>query len=292
MKNEITPRCTCGTTGRIHAVSCCNERANEFLVEPVGAYRESRRGFLGRMLAGGLTVAALPLLASEADADIFTPSVSDQKKMGDQAAQDVLKKYREVTDSRASHFNQVGQRLVNALPTSDRNTWDYRFHVIDSKEINAFAVPGGNMFMFTGLMDKIKSDDELAAVTGHEMTHVRKQHWAKAYANQQKRELGIGVLLGLTKAGRSAQQIAGLGDQLYGLKFSRSEEDQADAGGLQDMVDAGYDPHGMLDLFHTLQTASGSRGEPPSFLSDHPLTTDRIKKTQQRIDTLYSNRRR
>ena len=290
MKTHANHECTCNNSSASHALFHCGKRADEFLAEPTAIYTESRRGFLGRVFVGGLTVATLPLLAAEAEADMFTPSVADQKKLGEQSAQKILQKYREVTDSRASHFNQIGARLVNALPTADRNTWDYKFHVIESKEINAFAVPGGNMFMFTGLMDRIKTDDELAAVTGHEMTHVRKQHWAKAYAGQQKREMGLAVLLGLTKAGRSLQQLAGVGEQLYTLKFSRGEEDQADAGGLQDMVDAGYNPQGMLDLFHTLQTASGSQGSPPAFLSDHPLTTDRIKRTQQRIDALHGRR--
>ena len=290
MNTEHNHECICNTDPASKALCRCGGQAAEFLAKPVAIYTESRRGFLGRVLAGGLTAAALPLLASEADADMFTPSVADQKKLGEQSAQQILQKYREVTDSRAGHFNQIGARLVNALPAGDRNIWDYKFHVIESKSINAFAVPGGNMFMFTGLMDKIRSDDELAAVTGHEMTHVRKQHWAKAYAGQQKREMGLAVLLGLTKASRGLQQLAGVGEQLYTLKFSRGEEDQADAGGLQDMVDAGYDPQGMLDLFHTLQTSSGGGGQPPAFLSDHPLTTDRIKRTQQRINALHGRR--
>jgi predicted Zn-dependent protease len=290
MKTDSIEPCSCNTTHPSGAVSRCGRRAEEFLTEPTAIYKQSRRDFLGRLFVGGLTVATVPLLATEADADMFMPSAADQKKLGEQAAQQIFQKYHEVRDSRAAHFDQVGARLVRALPASDRNAWDYRFHVIDSKEVNAFALPGGHMFMFTGLMDRVKSDDELAAVTGHELTHVRKQHWAKQYASQQKRELGIAVVLGLTKAGRAAQALAGAGEQLYTLKFSRGDEDQADAGGLQDMVDAGYDPHGMLDLFHTLQTASGGRGEPPAFLSDHPLTNDRIKRTQQRIDAL--NRRR
>jgi len=284
------PSCTCGAQGKVHTAGCGCERAQEFLAAPTAAYCASRRAFLRALLVGGLSIATLPLLDAEAEADIFTPSVSDQKRLGAQAAQQVLQKYHVVQDSRARHFEQVGNRLVNALSRKDRGPWDYRFRVIDSKEINAFALPGGNMFMFTGLLDRIHSDDELAAVTGHEMTHVRKQHWAKSVAAQTKRELGLEVLLDLTHASGGWRQLAGIGDTLLTLKYSRSEEDEADAGGLQNMVAAGYDPHGMLDLFHTLQTAANGQGEPPAFLSDHPLTSDRIRRTQERIDRLSAGR--
>ncbi len=203
----------------------------------------------------------------------------------------MLKQYPEVHDARARHFNQLGQRLVGALSPSDRNTWDFRFHVLDSKEVNAFALPGGNMFMFTGLYKLLTTDDALAGVTGHEMTHVRKQHWAQAYAKQQEREAGIGLLLGLFHAGQMAQTVAGLADSAIGLKFSRGEEDQADQGGLENMVAAGYNPQGMIELFQTLEKVSGNGGSlGGDFLSNHPLTSDRIKHTEQRIAALKSDR--
>jgi predicted Zn-dependent protease len=269
-----------------HDCGCGCRHVEAFLAEPSAAYIESRRHFLRRIMVGGLTIATLPLLGPEAEADIFKPSVADQKKMGAQAAAQVMQKYRVVNDDRARRFDRVGKRLVDALSSKDRGTWDYRFRVIESKEINAFALPGGNMFMFTGLMDRIGSDDELAAVTGHEMTHVRKEHWANAVANQQKRELGLAVILGLSHANSAWQSLAGLGDTLFTLKYSRSEEDQADAGGLENMVAAGFDPHGMLDLFRTLQNATKGQGQPPEFLSDHPLTGERIKHTEERIARL------
>src|SRR5207248_2223102 len=161
------------------------------------------------------------------------------KRLGDQAAQQILQKYHELHDERARKFQRIGDRLVDGLSSQDRGAWDYRFHVIESKEINAFALPGGNMFMFTGLMERVHSDDELAAVTAHEMTHVRKQHWARAAASQAKRELGIQALLGLAHAGKGWREVASIGDTLLTLRYSRSEEDEADAGGLQNMVAAG-----------------------------------------------------
>lgn len=271
-----------------HPQGCCCgcQRAEEFLAQPVAAYSVSRRAFLQRALVGSLAVSALPLLESEAAADMFMPSVADQKKLGNQAAAQILQKYRVVKGERGSHFSNIGQKLVNALSSKERGPWDYTFRVIDSKEINAFALPGGNMFMFTGLLDRLKTDDEIAAVTGHEMTHVRKEHWAHAYAAQQKRELAGGLLLNLFHAGGIVRALAGGIESLWTLRYSRDEEDQADAGGLQNMVAAGYDPHGMLDLFQVLQNATKGGGGGPEFLSDHPLTSERIKRTQDRIAKL------
>ena len=256
---------------------------------------ESRRQFLRHAALAGVGLAAAPLLLTPQEAyagGLFAaPSPEDQKKVGDQAAQQVLQKYPEVFDARAKHFNSIGQRLVRALPTQDRKTWDFKFHVLDSKEVNAFALPGGNMFMFTGLYQLLSTDDALAGVTGHEMTHVRKQHWANASAKQQERQAGLGLLLGLFHAGRAAQTIAGLADSAIGLKFSRGEEDQADEGGLNNMVAAGYNPQGMIQLFQALEKVSGNGGGlGGDFLSDHPLTSDRIKHTQERITALQSAR--
>src|SRR5262249_33858242 len=245
----------------------------------------TRRAFCWGAMRAGLIVAAAPILAREADADAFTPSVQDQLKLGRQAEAEVLRKYRVVNDERARGLESLGRRLEGALSSTERGPWDYRFHVIDSKEVNAFALPGGPIFMFTGLYDRIHTEDELASVTGHEMTHIRKQHWAHQVATQSKRELGLSVLLGLTHAGGAWRQVAGLTDTLLTLRYSRKEEDQADEGGLQDMVAAGYNPKGMLDLFQTLQEAGGGGGT-PGFLSDHPLTKDRIRHTEDRIQQL------
>ena len=257
-------------------------------------YNASRRLFLRRAAWAGAGLAAAPLLipsAAEAGGLFAAPSPDDQKKVGDQAAQQVLKQYPEVHDARARHFDQIGQRLVAALPASDRKTWDFRFHVLDSKEVNAFALPGGNMFMFTGLYKILSTDDALAAVTGHEMTHVRLQHWAKAQAKAQERSAGIGLLLGIFHAGQAVQTIAGLADSAIGLRFSRTEEDQADQGGLANMVAAGYNPQGMIQLFEALEKVSGNGGGlGGAFLSDHPLTSDRIVHTQQRIAALKSQK--
>jgi predicted Zn-dependent protease len=256
---------------------------------------ESRRRFLRNMGLASIGMMAAPLLLTpraEAGGLFPPPSPKEQQKVGDQAAQEILQKYKEVHDGRARHFDQLGQRLVSALSLDDRRTWDFRFHVLDSKEVNAFALPGGNMFMYTGLYEKLTTDDALAAVTGHEMTHVRKQHWAKAYAKQQQRETLLALGLTIFHASDATQSLAGLADGVLTLKYSRGEEAQADAGGLQNMVDADYNPEGMIQLFETLQQVSGNGGSVGGdFLSDHPLTSDRIKAAQKQIDQLDKDHR-
>jgi beta-barrel assembly-enhancing protease len=220
-------------------------------------------------------------------ADMFTPSAADQIKLGDQAARQIEAQYPVVHDNRAAHLEAVGNKLVNALG-KDRGPWTWSFKLVQSKEINAFALPGGHVYFFTGLYDKIHDDNALAAVLGHEMTHVTKQHWAHQVAAQQKRQLGLLVLLGLAHANSNWQTVAGIGDQLLNLKYSRGDEEAADQGGLQLMTKAGYAPCGMIKLFHILQQSSGGGG--PEFLSDHPLTSHRISAAESTIHRMgYSN---
>jgi len=251
----------------------------------------SRRGFLTRAALSGVGLIAatsVPLLVTEQQAlawGLFSaPSPDQQKQVGRQAAQQILQKYREVRDSRSRAFQDMGERLVHALSPQDQRTWDYNFHVIESKEVNAFALPGGPMFMYTGLYDHLDTMDALAAVTGHEMTHVRKQHWAKAYAKQQQRDLAIGIGLAIFHAGRAAQTIAQLADSAIGLKFSRGEETEADRGGFDNMMAAGYNPGGMIQLFQELEKLSGNGTSlGGDFLSDHPATSARINNVKQWI---------
>jgi len=245
-----------------------------------------RSRWLLSLWLAGLALFLAP--AGPARADMFTPSVQDQIKLGNQAAADVMRKYRVLNDNRSRRVEDAGQRLLDTLSPKERGPWEYRFHLIDSKEINAFALPGGNVFMFTGLYDRMRSEDELAGVMGHELTHVREQHWAHMAGAQAKRQAGLAVVLGLAHAGGAWQSLAGITDTLLSLRYSRKDEDQADELGLRNMIAAGYNPQGMLDLFHTLEEAAGSSGGTPAFLADHPLTKTRIQHTQERINRLPS----
>lgn len=236
-----------------------------------------------RLTAALAAAAAAALAPQPARArNPLMPSVQDQKRLGAEAARDVEKQYKLVGGAKQARVEKVGKRLVAALNKKDRATWDYRFRVLNSKELNAFALPGGNMYIFTGLLDRLKNDNELAAVMAHELVHVRKEHWAHMAAASQTRGLGLALILGAAGADKEWYNVAGIANSLVNLRYSRKDEDEADADGLSNMIAAGYNPKGMLQLFQVLQSAEKSGGA-PAFLRDHPLTSDRIRKTRERI---------
>ena len=247
-------------------------------------HNTSRRRFLRDAALAGVGLAAAPLLltpqAAHAGGLFGAPSPADQKKVGDQAAQQILQQYHEVFDARAQHFNSIGQRLVRALPARTGTPGTLSSTCWTPKRSTPSPCRAATCSCSPDCTRSLSTDDALAGVTGHEMTHVRKQHWAQAQAKQQERDTLLAIGLSLFHAGQAAQTIAGLADSAIGLKFSRGEEDQADQGGLENMVAAGYNPQGMIQLFQALEKVSGNGGGlGGAFLSDHPLTSDRINHT-------------
>jgi predicted Zn-dependent protease len=245
----------------------------------------TRRAFVRWALFIAALPAAVGLSGCSSTKKMFKPSVEQQKQVGDQAAKEVTQQYKVVSGPDADRVRRVGERLVSKLPADIRQTWSFDFNVVDSKDVNAFALPGGHTYVFTGLLSRMKTDDEIAAVLGHEMAHVYEQHWAEQVAADQERSAGLSVLLGALNADKGWYTAAGVLNTVVNLRYSRKDEDEADADGLQNMYNAGFDPNGMLQLFQTLQQASGSGGT-PAFLSDHPLTSERIKRTEERIAKL------
>jgi predicted Zn-dependent protease len=232
-----------------------------------------RRAFLLPALA-----ATAMILPASASAQFKKPSADQQIKLGQDAARDLRKKEKVLpaTDPRVKTLRRVAQRLLNVLPKDD--PWEYSFDVIDSKEVNAFALPGGPVFFYTGLFDRLKTEDELAGVLAHELTHVRRQHWASRVAEQQKRNLLLTGLLILGRANSATAGVASLGNDLYTMQFSRGDENDADVRGFDTMVLAGYNPQGMADVFRMLGSLGGKQ---PEFLSDHPSDGNRVKKIEE-----------
>ena len=221
------------------------------------------------------------ILPASAPAQLFgigkKPSATTQIKLGREAAQDLRKKEKVLpaSDPRVRALRRVGQRLLSQI--DDDEPWEYTFDVIDSKEVNAFALPGGAVFFYTGLFDRLKTEDELAGVLAHELTHVRREHWARRVAEQQKRN-GL-LTIGLIALGANNNVAGGvsLANSLYTMQFSRGDENDADIRGFKLMTQASYNPQGMADVFRMLGSLGGGT---PEFLSDHPSDGNRVNRIE------------
>jgi predicted Zn-dependent protease len=213
------------------------------------------------------------------------PSVRQQIKLGQEVAADIRnhEKILPVQDPRVAALRTVAGRILGSI--HDNESWAFTFDVIDSPVVNAFSLPGGPTFFYTGLLDKLKTEDELAGVLAHELTHVRLQHWAIQFAASQRRDLLINLGLIFSKSNYEISHLAGMADDLaFNLPFSRSQEAAADAGGEKLVVQAGYNPNGMISVFQMFSKVLGGTDE-PTFLSDHPSDRTRIDRLSKLIAT-------
>ncbi len=172
--------------------------------------------------------------------------------------------------------------------------WRWEVHLIGSQQINAFCMPGGTIAFFTGILEQLQlTDDEVAMIMGHEMAHALREHARERIAKTQATGIGLSLgaqLLGLGELGNAA---ANLGTQLLTLKFSRSDESEADLVGLELAARAGYDPRAAVSLWRKMGEATGKNGV--AFLSTHPSGPERIRELQRnvpRVQALYEQARR
>ena len=231
---------------------------------------------------------ALLLAASVASAQtkIVAPpnkyKPSDDVKLGQEAAQQAMKELPMLNDASVDEYvNGIGQRLVAAIPPEFQHPeFHYTFRVVNQKEINAFALPGGPMFLNRGMIEAAHNEGEVAGVMAHEMSHVMLRHGTAQATKAQKYEIGavagqiLGAIVGGT-AGSIIAQGSNLGISTYFMKFSREYETQADINGAHVMARAGYDPRHMAEMFKTIEGQGGSSG--PQFLSDHPNPGNRYQ---------------
>ncbi|MCC7309568.1 MAG: M48 family metalloprotease [Acidobacteria bacterium] len=208
--------------------------------------------------------------------------VQEDVKLGNQAAQQVEKQFPILNDSQAeAYVSRVGERLVAAIPQQFRQpAFDYSFKVVNASDINAFALPGGPMFVNRGMIEAAQNEGEMAGVMAHEIAHVALRH-ATAQATKQgswQNQLGtIGLILGgAVLAGETGAQLGALGAAAWQTKYSREYETQADILGARIMADAGYDPRDLANMFRTIEKQGGSRG--PEWLSSHPDPGNRYEK--------------
>jgi len=154
--------------------------------------------------------------------------------------------------------------------------WQWEVNLINSPQVNAFCMPGGKIAFYWGILAKLQlTDDEVAMVMGHEMTHALREHGRSQIGKQVATQGTIALLAGLFGWGNASRTAANVGGRLLSLKYSRDDETEADLIGLELAARAGYDPRSALSLWRKMETAS--RGAPPAFLSDHPSNPDRLR---------------
>jgi Zn-dependent protease with chaperone function len=224
----------------------------------------------------------------------YTPQ--QDVELGREAAAEVRKQYPVVDNERiARYLGTVGDRLLEAAPPElDEPVFEYSFTPVNLKEINAFALPGGPMFINRGLVDAAASEAELAGVMAHELAHVLLRHGTANASKAQNPWLQLGQIAGAiggaVVGGAKGEAIAqgsqfGLGTLL--LKYSREYEKQADLLGVQIMARAGYDPRALGQMFETIERASkSSGGSGPQWMSSHPNPGNRTQYINQEADAL------
>jgi len=249
-----------------------------------------------RTRAASLLLAVI-FSATQLLASVSTPQLPDpgdtgvskekQEQIGRQAAGEVYRKMPVLPDSSSEtqYVRQLGRKLMAVIPPE--YNWPYEFHVIPQKEINAFALPGGEVFVNLGSILAADNEAELAGVMAHEMSHVYMQHSIKQMRKTQTTRAitGIfGAVLGSMggAAGALGQMGAGVAGGVITMKYSRADEAQADAVGAIIMYKANYDPRYLARFFQKL---AGMAGNQPQFLSDHPNPGNRTQAIEEEVRT-------
>jgi hypothetical protein len=230
------------------------------------------------------TWAATPTASPELpDPGSVSITKEQQEQLGLQAMGEVYKQMPVLPDSSplTQYVRQIGEKLRAVIPP--QYSWPYQFHVIPQKDINAFALPGGPIFVNVGTLQAADNEAELVGVIAHEMSHVYMQHSAKQAPKQEWANI-IGALGGLF-GGSAVGNLARLGIQFGAgsllLRYSRKDEAQADEVGAIIMYKAGYNAQAMADFFEKLEKQGGGGG--PQFLSDHPNPGNRTEAIQKEI---------
>lgn len=242
-------------------------------------------------LALALTLIVAPL-AAIAQTRITAPSnrysVSDDVQAGRQAAAQAEQQLPILRDSYVTNYvDRVGDRLVEAIPSEfQQPQFRYQFKVVDARDINAFALPGGFLYINRGMIEAARTEGQMAGVMAHEIAHVALRH-GTAQASRagsiqaQAPAIGgaiLGAILGGTIGG-IAQTVGQIGSAAYLTRYSREYETQSDILGAQIMARAGYDPRDLAEMFQIIQRQSGGGGG--GFLSSHPSPSNRYARINQ-----------
>lgn len=233
------------------------------------------------------------LAATAGVSAITLVSVANEIEIGKQADLQVRKEMRELKDPETlAYVRGLGRRLAQKAPGP---RYPYTFSVTDYREINAFALPGGPVWIQRGVLHASTNESQVASVIAHEIAHIAQRHAASQLTASVLTNMGLGLLgamLGNSGGATAAQTAAALMANGMFLKFSRDDEREADRVGLEILTRAGWDGRGMVELFDLLQReARRNPGSVEVFFSTHPSAADRIKEMQAAVARTPAGRR-
>jgi len=229
-------------------------------------------------------VAACQTVPITGRSQLLLLSEADEVRMGLQSYQEVLRKAKLSTDPALNEkVGRVGTRIAEA---TGRKDLQWEFKVIEGEQVNAFALPGGKVAVYTGILPITRDDAGLAAVLGHEVAHAIARHGAERLSQDMLVQVGLAATM-TALSNRDPKTVQSVGALLGAgasvgllLPWGRSQESEADHLGLIYMAKAGYDPHVARDLWVRMAEASKGSGKPSEFLSTHPSEATRIKQIE------------
>lgn len=216
-------------------------------------------------------------------------SPSQENDLGRQYSGQIDSQVKFVMDGKINRRVLDVAAPVLAQAEKERPDLSFRVRVIDSPDVNAFSIPGGYIYIYQGLLDKLGTDnDALACIIGHEAAHVVRRHVAKSIADQQNKGLLVDAV---TLLSRSYQvgQVGGALFQLDQLHYSRVDEYEADRWGERFAYNAGYDPTGMVRTFQMFENEEKKNGQPAAYAQDHPINANRILRVEEQLRELRAN---
>ena len=218
--------------------------------------------------------------------NLFSPQ--QDIELGKKVAEDARRQLPSCNAPRVdAYLANLGNKLIAKLPARGVN-YPFEFHCVNDKEINAFALPGGYLFVNRGAIEVADNEAELAGVLAHELAHVAMRHGTAEATKAQAAQLGVDVIDTLFGGDAGGALLTELGSFTAGgvlLRYSRSSETQADVIGTQVLYDAGYDPRALAQFFEKLEEESKGKN-PPEFFSDHPSPEHRVGRVQEEIQKL------
>jgi beta-barrel assembly-enhancing protease len=267
-------------------------RSREDTYEP----RQKQGGCAPRLLLGlGIAIFSIVSFMSSSSVNPVTGekqyvkvSAQQEVAMGLQAAPEMAQQFGGAITSgpEADIVRRVGSRLVQRTKAKN-SEYRFEFHLLrDGETINAFALPGGQVFITMGLLSKLETEGQLAGVLGHEIGHVIGRHGAEHMAKGELMQGLVGAV-GAASDGK-AMAIAQMAAQMANLKYGRQDEHEADTFGLDYIVQAGYDPRGILGVMKVLEEASKGNRQ-PEWMSSHPLPANRIEELEDQIRKMFPN---